>query len=230
MHLSAIGECQSFSLRERYLWKRRELSLGPATGAHRRRSEWRQPGLHRILHGSHTCMTVTKDSVGPSPSYIAPFLAVWITAQSLGCSPLANLAGSETSIPPRSVICDWLIGSPPMFGRPSSKIPATPDAAPASRPALKPDQHPPPFNSSQDTPHTFTMASRPVARASRQIARQLAAPVQKRTFVSALNAARAGVAAAPKAAVTTSFQQARGIKTIDFAGTKETVYGEFLRR
>ncbi|KAL1594632.1 NEDD8-conjugating enzyme Ubc12 [Paraconiothyrium brasiliense] len=68
------------------------------------------------------------------------------------------------------------------------------------------------------------MASRPVARASRQIARQLAAPVQKRTFVSALNAARAGVAAAPKAAVSTSFQQARGIKTIDFAGTKETVY------
>lgn len=71
------------------------------------------------------------------------------------------------------------------------------------------------------------MASRPVARASRQIARQLAAPVQKRTFVSALNAARAGVTAAPKAAVSTSFQQVRGVKTIDFAGTKETVYGEF---
>lgn len=66
------------------------------------------------------------------------------------------------------------------------------------------------------------MASRPAARASRQIARQLAAPtVQRRTFVSALNAASR---AAPKAAVSTSFQQVRGVKTVDFAGTKETVY------
>lgn len=72
------------------------------------------------------------------------------------------------------------------------------------------------------------MASRPAARALRQSARQLAAaPAQKRTFVSAINAARAGVAAAPKAAVTSQFQQTRGVKTIDFAGTKETVYGEF---
>jgi ketol-acid reductoisomerase len=73
------------------------------------------------------------------------------------------------------------------------------------------------------------MASRPAARASRQIARQLATPtVQRRTFVSALNAAsRASVAAAPKAAVSTSFQQVRGVKTIDFAGTKEDVYGKF---
>ena len=68
------------------------------------------------------------------------------------------------------------------------------------------------------------MASRPAARALRQTARQLAAaPAQKRTFVSAL---RAGTAAAPKAAVTSQFQQTRGIKTIDFAGTKETVYGK----
>jgi hypothetical protein len=69
------------------------------------------------------------------------------------------------------------------------------------------------------------MASRPVSRALRQTARQLvAAPAQKRTFVSAL---RAGVTAAPKAAVTSHFQQTRGVKTIDFAGTKETVYGKF---
>jgi ketol-acid reductoisomerase len=54
----------------------------------------------------------------------------------------------------------------------------------------------------------------------------LAAPaVQRRTFVSALNTARAGVAAAPRAAVSSQVQQVRGIKTIDFAGTKETVYG-----
>jgi ketol-acid reductoisomerase len=69
------------------------------------------------------------------------------------------------------------------------------------------------------------MASRPVSRALRQTARQLAAaPAQKRTFVSAL---RAGATAAPRAAVTTQFQQTRGVKTIDFAGTKEEVYGEF---
>jgi ketol-acid reductoisomerase len=51
----------------------------------------------------------------------------------------------------------------------------------------------------------------------------VAAPAQKRTFVSAV---RAGVTAAPKAAVTSQFQQKRGVKTIDFAGTKETVYGK----
>jgi ketol-acid reductoisomerase len=70
------------------------------------------------------------------------------------------------------------------------------------------------------------MASRPAARVLRQATRQLAVPqVQKRTFVSALGAARTGIKAAPKAAVTTSFQQTRGKKTIDFAGTKEVVYG-----
>ncbi len=67
------------------------------------------------------------------------------------------------------------------------------------------------------------MASRPIARALRQTARQLAvAPAQKRTFVSAV---QAGARAVPKAAVTSQFQQRRGVKTIDFAGTKETVYG-----
>jgi ketol-acid reductoisomerase len=72
------------------------------------------------------------------------------------------------------------------------------------------------------------MASRPVTRALRQTARQLvAAPAQKRTFVSAL---RAGATAAPKVAVTPSFQQRRGVKTIDFAGTKEVVYGNFESR
>lgn len=73
------------------------------------------------------------------------------------------------------------------------------------------------------------MASRPAARVLRQSARQIAAPaVQRRTFVSALQAARAGATAAPKAAVTTSFQQVRGKKTIDFAGHKETVYGAYI--
>lgn len=67
------------------------------------------------------------------------------------------------------------------------------------------------------------MASRPVTRALRQSARQLATPAQKRTFVSALSAG--AKKAAPRAAVTSQFQQTRGVKTIDFAGTKETVYG-----
>jgi ketol-acid reductoisomerase len=73
------------------------------------------------------------------------------------------------------------------------------------------------------------MASRPASRALRQAARHLAsAPaVQKRTFISALNAARTGATAAPRAAVSSQFQQTRGVKTIDFAGTKETVYGSY---
>jgi ketol-acid reductoisomerase len=71
------------------------------------------------------------------------------------------------------------------------------------------------------------MASRQASRALRQTARQLAAaPAQKRTFVSAINAASR--TAAPKAAVSAQFQQTRGIKTVDFAGTKETVFGKFF--
>ena len=70
------------------------------------------------------------------------------------------------------------------------------------------------------------MASRPAARALRQSIRQLAPAVQRRTFVSAVNnSARATVAAAPRAVF---HQQSRGVKTIDFAGTKETVYGVFI--
>ena len=105
----------------------------------------------------------------------------------------------------------------------------TPDGARRSFKATRIPLSLRPINSFKIPSHTFTMASRPAARALRQSARQLAAPaVQKRTFVSALNAARSGVAAAPKAAVASSFQQVRGIKTIDFAGTKETVYGSFF--
>ncbi|MBE7181894.1 MAG: hypothetical protein INR71_11935 [Terriglobus roseus] len=69
------------------------------------------------------------------------------------------------------------------------------------------------------------MASRRASRALAGSLKQLSAPaVQRRTFVSAVSAART---AAPKAAVTVPFQQRRGVKTIDFAGTKETVYGGF---
>ena len=72
-------------------------------------------------------------------------------------------------------------------------------------------------------------ASRSVSRALRSnIARQVVAPaVQKRSLVlAATSAAKAAVATAPrrppKAAV---HIQQRGLKTIDFAGTKEVVYG-----
>lgn len=73
---------------------------------------------------------------------------------------------------------------------------------------------------------TVTMASRTASRALRASARQLAAPaVQRRTFVSALNAASKGVVAAAPRAAAMPQQQTRGMKTIDFAGTKEVVFG-----
>ncbi|TID17027.1 ketol-acid reductoisomerase [Venturia nashicola] len=66
------------------------------------------------------------------------------------------------------------------------------------------------------------MASRNASRALRSSLTQLAKPaVQRRAFVAAANAVRS---TAPKAAVSTSFQQTRGVKTIDFAGTTEKVY------
>lgn len=61
------------------------------------------------------------------------------------------------------------------------------------------------------------------------MARQLATPaVQQRTFVAAANAVRAGLTARP-APVAPSQQQVRGVKTIDFAGVKEDVFGKLLR-
>ena len=76
-------------------------------------------------------------------------------------------------------------------------------------------------------PHiTHTMASRTATRALRSSLRQAvkAPAVQQRTFVSAINAAsRPALAQAPKAA--NAFVQQRGVKTVDFAGHKEDVYG-----
>jgi ketol-acid reductoisomerase len=67
------------------------------------------------------------------------------------------------------------------------------------------------------------MASRQFSRALRSpLAKQFAAPA-RRTFVSAVNAA--GRRPAARAAVAAS-QQVRGVKTIDFAGTKEKVFGK----
>jgi len=71
------------------------------------------------------------------------------------------------------------------------------------------------------------MASRSFTRALRTpLGRQLTSPaVQRRTFVSALGGVRVGVAATVKSAVAGPVQQVRGVKTIDFAGSKETVFG-----
>ncbi len=71
------------------------------------------------------------------------------------------------------------------------------------------------------------MASRSFSRALRSpLARGLPTPaVQRRTFVSVLKA-RPAVSALARASIAIPLgQQVRGIKSIDFAGTKETVYG-----
>lgn len=66
----------------------------------------------------------------------------------------------------------------------------------------------------------FTSALRPAAR---QLTRSAG---QKRTFVAALNAAARTSAVARPAVTGFAQQQIRGVKTIDFAGVKEDVYGE----
>ena len=67
------------------------------------------------------------------------------------------------------------------------------------------------------------MASRTFSRALRpHLARNASFPA-RRTLVTALNAAARPMAA--RAVMGMASQQVRGVKTIDFAGTKETVYG-----
>jgi ketol-acid reductoisomerase len=64
------------------------------------------------------------------------------------------------------------------------------------------------------------------------VARQIVAPaVQQRTFAAAARSlvrAAAGASAA-RPAVSVAVQQVRGVKTIDFAGSKEDVYGGCCR-
>lgn len=87
----------------------------------------------------------------------------------------------------------------------------------------------PPTNNPQDhsplpiAPILFTMASRGFTRALRsQLARQMAAPaVQQRTLATAGRS----LARTARPAVVGSAQQVRGLKTMDFAGHKEDVYG-----
>jgi ketol-acid reductoisomerase len=70
------------------------------------------------------------------------------------------------------------------------------------------------------------MASKSFSKVLSPLARQLASPaVQRRTFVAAAaGAARATVVKAARPIV--ARQQVRGVKTIDFAGVKEDVYGK----
>ena len=77
------------------------------------------------------------------------------------------------------------------------------------------------------------MASRSFSKALRSpLGRQLASPqVQRRTFVSAMGAVRATAVSASRPAAhpvrqQQQQQQVRGVKTMDFAGSKEEVYGE----
>lgn len=74
------------------------------------------------------------------------------------------------------------------------------------------------------------MASRGFSKALRApVARRFSvSAVPRRSFVSGV-AARPTVSTAARAAVAAPVtQQTRGLKTIDFAGTKETVYGAFI--
>ena len=71
------------------------------------------------------------------------------------------------------------------------------------------------------------MASKSASRALRRsLSKQLALnPCQRRGLFTGFNGARPLAAQLPKATCTANAQQWRGMKTIDFAGTKETVYG-----
>ena len=89
---------------------------------------------------------------------------------------------------------------------------------------------PPGFDSglfnSYTTLHLLKMASKTFARTLRTASKQKipSQTFQKRPFTSVL-ATRPAVVANARAAVPAVQQQTRGIKTIDFAGTKETVFG-----
>lgn len=72
------------------------------------------------------------------------------------------------------------------------------------------------------------MASRGFSKALRApMARQLTggSATQQRTFIAARSLVRASTQASKVAAAPVQQQQTRGVKTVDFAGHKEDVYG-----
>ncbi|EZF30725.1 ketol-acid reductoisomerase [Trichophyton mentagrophytes] len=68
------------------------------------------------------------------------------------------------------------------------------------------------------------MAARPLARAVARHVSQSASAVSRRSFIAAASSRPTLVAASRAAIASPVTQQIRGVKTIDFAGTKETVY------
>ena len=72
------------------------------------------------------------------------------------------------------------------------------------------------------------MASRSFSRALRSsLSHQSTSPViQRRTLISASKYTRTSLTAPLKPSIISPIQQTRGVKTIDFAGTKEVVYGD----
>ena len=78
------------------------------------------------------------------------------------------------------------------------------------------------------------MASRTAPRALRssigRLMNSTATPVRRQSFSTALAATtvRSTRKASRSIAVTPLLQQSRSVKTVDFAGTKETVYGMLL--
>lgn len=71
------------------------------------------------------------------------------------------------------------------------------------------------------------MSARGFSNAVRPVARQLTTKsASRRTFVALSAAAKASAAVARPALAGRVQQQTRGVKTIDFAGVKEDVYGE----
>lgn len=75
------------------------------------------------------------------------------------------------------------------------------------------------------------MATRSFSRALRApLTRQLVSPtVQRRTLVALAGSSQINNTSASKRPVTISLQQSRGVKSIDFAGHQETVYGKLIR-
>lgn len=79
-----------------------------------------------------------------------------------------------------------------------------------------------------NSPCINIMASRSFSKVlTAPLARQFVSPAaQRRTFVSALGGVRASIASSGRAAFAGQTPQVRGVKTIDFAGHKETVFGK----
>lgn len=70
------------------------------------------------------------------------------------------------------------------------------------------------------------MASRSFSKALRSpMARQLTSATQQRTFIAARSLVRASAQVNKAFVAAPAQQQVRGVKTVDFAGHKEDVYG-----